>query len=115
MQIFTFLICMCCGIASGILYDILYVVRCAVCGVDFRAYDLKDKIFAAVFDVIYFAVLAAAFVFLSVMFEFNGVRLYMLCGTALGVLLYLKSFHIIVAFCVKKVYNKYTTKKEKKS
>ncbi len=49
--------------------------------------------------------------FVSVMFEFEGLRLYMFLGCVLGALLYLKSFHIIVAFSVKKVYNRVTTKK----
>lgn len=115
MQIFIFLTCMCCGIASGVLYDILYIVRSFVCGVNFFAYTVKDKIFTAVCDLLYFAALAGAYVFLAVLFGFGAVRLYMLCAVAVGVLLYLKSFHIIVAFFVRKVYNRITIKKEKES
>lgn len=111
MQIFIFITCCVCGILSGIVYDVLYIARCCVCGIHKQAYTVKDKIFTAVCDVVYCLIFAAAFVFVSVMFEFEGLRLYMFIGCVLGALLYLKSFHIIVAFSVKKVYNRVTTKK----
>lgn len=110
MSIFIFITCACCGIVSGVVYDILYIARCAVCGINKQVYTVKDKIFTVACDILYCLVFAAAFVFLSVMFDFNGLRLYMLLGGLLGIVLYLKSFHIIVAFCVKKVYNKITDK-----
>lgn len=113
MQIFIFITCMFCGIVSGIFYDILYLARSFVCGINIRAYTLKDKIFLIACDILYFIVFAAGFIFVSVMFGFNSLRLYMLLGCALGALLYLKSFHIIVAFFVKKAYNKFSTFKEK--
>ncbi len=111
MQIFIFITCCVCGILSGIVYDVLYIARCCVCGIHKQAYTVKDKIFTAVCDVVYCLIFAAAFVFVSVMFEFEGLRLYMFLGCVLGALLYLKSFHIIVAFSVKKVYNRVTIKK----
>lgn len=111
MQIFIFITCCVCGILSGIVYDVLYIARCCVCGIHKQAYTVKDKIFTAVCDVVYCLIFAAAFVFVSVMFEFEGLRLYMFIGCVLGALLYLKSFHIIVAFSVKKVYNRVTIKK----
>ncbi len=111
MQIFIFITCCVCGILSGIVYDVLYIARCCVCGIHKQAYTVKDKIFTAVCDVVYCLIFAAAFVFVSVMFEFEGLRLYMFIGCLLGALLYLKSFHIIVAFSVKKVYNRVTIKK----
>lgn len=111
MQIFIFITCCVCGILSGIVYDVLYIARCCVCGIHKQAYTVKDKIFTAVCDIVYCLIFAAAFVFVSVMFEFKGLRLYMFLGCVLGALLYLKSFHIIVAFSVKKVYNRVTTKK----
>ena len=111
MQIFIFITCCVCGILSGIVYDVLYIARCCVCVIHKQAYTVKDKIFTAVCDVVYCLIFAAAFVFVSVMFEFEGLRLYMFIGCVLGALLYLKSFHIIVAFSVKKVYNRVTIKK----
>ncbi len=111
MQIFIFITCACCGVLSGIVYDILYIARCAVCGVESRAYTVKDKIFTIVCDIVYTLVFAAMFIFTSVMFDFYELRLFMLLGCVLGAILYLKSFHVFVAFLVGKVYNKATIKK----
>lgn len=105
MSVFIFLISVLCGASSGIVYDLLYLARVFVCGADKIKYTVKDKIFTAICDLLYFAVLAAMFIFVSVCFEFYSIRLYMLIGCALGVLIYLKSLHIIIAFLIKKVYN----------
>lgn len=107
MQIFIFLTCALCGVCSGVVYDVLYVARAFVCGVDKAKFTLKDKIFTFLCDIIYFAVFAAMFVFISVTFEFYSIRLYMLAGSALGAIIYLKSVHLCIAFCIKKVYNKF--------
>lgn len=105
MQIFIFLTCALCGVCSGVVYDVLYVARTFVCGVDKAKFTIKDKIFTCLCDLIYFAVFAGMFVFTSVTFEFYSIRLYMLIGCALGALIYLKSIHLIIAFLIKKVYN----------
>ncbi len=105
MQIFIFLSCALCGVCSGVVYDVLYVARTFVCGLDKAKFTLKDKIFTCICDLIYFAVFAAMFIFTSVTFEFYSIRLYMLAGSAIGALIYLKSIHLIIAFLIKKVYN----------
>lgn len=110
MQIFIFLVCALCGAASGVIYDIFYIARVIVCGAESAAYTLKDKIFTAVCDILYFVALAAMFLFCSYLFDFYELRLYMLAATAAGALIYLKSLHIILAICIKKVYNKIKTK-----
>lgn len=112
MEIFVFLVCCICGIVSGVAYDILYIARCAVCGVYKEAYTVKDRIFTAACDLLYMLLFCAVFVFASVVFDFYEIRWYMFLGCAVGALLYLKSFHLIVAFFVKKVYNKITHKRE---
>ena len=96
---------MLCGVLSGVVYEVLYVARVFVCGLNKKKYTLKDKIFTCLCDVLYFAVFAAMFVFTSVTFEFYSLRLYMLIGCALGAIIYLKSLHLIIAICIKKVYN----------
>ena len=111
MQIFIFITCACCGVLSGIVYDILYIARCSVCGVEKRAYTVKDRIFLIACDIVYTLVFAAMFIFTSVMFDFYELRLFMLLGCVLGAFLYLKSVHIFVAFLMGKVYNKVTLKK----
>ena len=114
MQIFIFITCAFCGVTSGVVYDILYIARCAVCGIRKEAFTLKDRIFTIACDVVYCLIFCAMFIFTSVMFNFYELRLYMLIGCILGALTYLKSFHVIVAFFVKKVYNKITRKKSAK-
>lgn len=111
MQIFIFITCACCGALSGVVYDLLYIARCAVCGVNRQVYTAKDRIFTVACDILYFAVFTAAFIFTSVMFDFYELRFFMLAGSLIGAILYLKSFHVIVAFSVKKVYNRITLKK----
>lgn len=105
MQVFIFLTCALCGVLSGIVYDVLYLARAFVCGVNREKFTLKDKIFTCLCDLIYFAAFSAMFVFTSVTFEFYSIRLYMLVGCAFGALIYLKSIHLIIAFLIKKVYN----------
>jgi hypothetical protein len=102
-----------CGIASGVVYDVLYLARCGVCGVNFGVYTLKDKIFTFFCDILYFIIFAAFFIFISTVFNFFEFRLFMLVGCAIGAILYLKSLHIIVAFFVNKVYNVITKRKTK--
>ena len=105
MQVFIFLTCVLLGVGSGVLYDILFIARAFVCGVNKSVYTVKDKIFTCICDIIYFLAFAVAFVFISVCFEFYSVRLYMLAGCALGAIIYMKSLHLIIAFLIKKVYN----------
>lgn len=106
MQIFIFLTCALCGVISGVVYDILYIARAFVCGLDKAKFTLKDKIFTCLCDLIYFIAFSAMFIFTSVCFEFYTIRLYMLIGCALGALIYLKSLHFIIAFLVRRVYNR---------
>ena len=115
MRFFIFIVCLFCGIISGILYDVLFVARVFLCGADKRVYTVKDRIFIIAADILYCLTFAAGYIFTSVTFDFEGFRLYMLIGCGLGALLYLKSFHVIVAFSVKKVYNKLNLYLEKKS
>ena len=115
MQIYIFIICLFCGVISGVVYDILYIARCSLCGIDKYAYTVKDKIFLIICDLLYCLVFAAGFIFVSVLFDFGNLRAYMLIGCALGAIIYLKSFHIIVAFFVKRVYNIFTAKKERRN
>ena len=118
MRIYVFIICLFCGVVSGVLYDVLYVARVSVCGLNRSAYTAKDKIFIAVADILYCLAFTAGFIFVSVMFDFEAFRPYMFLGCVLGALLYLKSFHEIIAFFVNKVYNgmviKYGKLKERK-
>lgn len=106
MQVFIFLTCALCGVSSGVVYDVLYIARAFVCGVNVRNLTVKDKIFTCICDIIYFLVFAVMYVFISVCFEFYEIRWYMIFGCALGAIIYFKSLHVIIAFLIKKVYNR---------
>ena len=112
MALFVFITCTSLGVVSGIVYDVLYIARSAVCGINKQAFTVKDRIFTVVCDILYCLIFAVGFVFISVMFDFDYLRLYMLLACLLGAFLYLKSFHVIVAFLVKKVYNRLNLKKD---
>lgn len=105
--------CAFCGVLSGAAYDILYIARCAVCGLNVPAYTVKDKVFTIICDLLYCIIFAAMFVFVSVTFNFYELRFFMLAGCVIGAILYLKSFHLIVAFFVKKVYNNIKSKRKR--
>lgn len=111
MQIFIFITCTCCGIISGVVYDVLYVARCLVCGVDKKTYSVKDRIFTIICDLLYCLFLTASYIFISVLFGFGNIRLFMVLGCVLGAILYLKSFHIFVAFSVNMLYNNIKSRK----
>lgn len=112
MPLFIFLICIACGVCSGVVYDVFYLVRSAICGVEWQKYTKKDIAFTALCDVLYFLILTAMFLFVSVVFNFYRIRWFMVLGCVLGVLLYLKSIHFLIAILAKKVYNKVVQKKE---
>ena len=104
-QFYIFLVCVTCGIASGVFYDVMY---CAV--LPFKKQWVKitgEILFSVLFTVFY--------LFVSLLFGFPAFRIYMFLGCAAGFYLYLKSFHKIVAFFANKVYNKVcSTKNDKK-
>jgi hypothetical protein len=103
-----------CGIVSGAFYDVLYIARCAVCGVNKSVYTIKDKIFIFFCDLFYFVIFALGFIFMSNVFDFFEFRLFMLLACGVGAILYLKSLHILVAFFVNKVYNDITKRNKSK-
>ena len=100
-----FLICLALGVCSGIVYDMLYIARFIIGGRPAVKIKKREIISCAVCDIIYAAVLSALFVAASVLFCFPDVRLYMLAAVISGELLYIKSFHIMVAFFLNRLYN----------
>lgn len=96
-QIFIFLVCVLVGVTSGVVYEIFYIVR--------KISGDKEAV-AIVFDAAFFLVFAAMSVFSAVLFSFPNFRVYMFLGNIFGLLLYLKSVHILVAFLLKVCYNR---------
>ena len=115
MQLFIFLICLCCGIVSGVFYDVLYVARSLIFlragRRKARSVKAAKTAVTAVCDLLTFAFLSALYVLISVLFDFPNARFYMIFACFCGILLYIKSFHIFVAFLINKVYNRYTAER----
>jgi hypothetical protein len=105
MDVFIFLTSCLCGVLSGVVYDVFYIARLIVCGIDKKKYTVKDRIFIFFCDLFYFIIFALMFIFTSVIFDFYALRLYMLVGAGLGAALYLKSLHYFLAKFCKQVYN----------
>lgn len=99
-QIYTFFICLLAGVMSGGVYEVVYVLKLFV----------KGRKTAISLDILFFLAFAAIYVFLAVMFDLPYFRLYMFIACLLGLLLYLKSIHYILAFLIKKVYNRLAKK-----
>ena len=68
------------------------------------------KALRIVFDLIFFVLTGLIYVAVSYQLDFPSLRAYMIAGVLLGILLYCKSFGIILANVGKKIYNKINKK-----
>lgn len=103
-QFYLFLICTALGASGGVLYDFFYTIRTFL-----PKYAVRiacDILFCLCFGGIYLLV--------AVGMGFPALRAYFLFGCALGLFLYLKSFHKIVAISVEKVYNSFKLLRKEK-
>ena len=82
------------GICGGPLYDLFFVL----------SYPFRKGWVRYVTDALFFVLFAALYLFLSVLFELPSLRFYMFAACLLGLLLYWKSIHKIVAFFSEKLY-----------
>lgn len=96
--LWIFFACVLIGAGGGVLYDVLSPLRRLLVG--------RAPRFLAAFDGIFFVLFAAWFVFTSVLLSFPDFRAYMFFGSMLGFLFYRKSFHRILDFLFKMLYNK---------
>ncbi len=96
MQLRIFLICLFIGVLGGFVYDVFFLLRNFYRKQWFRV--LCDVCFCLCFGVFYF--------FLSVSLALPPLRGYHLLACVIGLTLYLKSFHKIVAFFADMLYNK---------
>ncbi|MDE6059193.1 MAG: spore cortex biosynthesis protein YabQ [Clostridia bacterium] len=95
-QIYIFLVCVLCGIAGGVFYDFFYCIR----------YPFKNSWVRIATDVVFCIAFGGMYLFVSAMMGLPNLRLYTFVGCILGIFLYIKSFHKIVAFFLEKVYNR---------
>lgn len=114
MQFYIFLTCLFVGIIGGIIYDVIYVIKVVMFGLpcaekkrgdNGKKREKAERGAGMFFDVLFFLLFSALSIFIGTLFSFPDFRSYMFMGNLLGLLLYLKSFHIIVAFFIKRVYN----------
>ena len=94
-QIYVFIVCVAIGGLSGILFSLSALLKLWI----------KNQYFRTIPDIFVFAVLSAVYVFLSYTFGFPNLRAYMILGVFVGIIVYFKSFHILLANCLKKLYN----------
>ena len=95
-QFYIFLACLSFGAASGIFLSISSAIK----------FFVKNKIIKIILDAVFLAPIGFLFSLYSLKLNFPSLRGYMLIAIFIGILVYLKSFHIIVAFLKKVCYNK---------
>ena len=100
-QFYIFLSCVTFGGLCGFFYSLIVFVKKFI----------KSKWFNSILDLLFFLCIGTLFVVYSFKFNFPNVRVYMLVGVLLGLILYMESFHLILANLLKKLYNKKVIKK----
>lgn len=95
-QFYVALVCAACGAASGLAYDFFYLIRRFFPS---RATDV-------ICDVSFFLAFSAVYLYVSLLFGLPDLRVYMFLSCLVGLILYLKSWHGLVAFFSEKIYNK---------
>lgn len=95
-QLKIFLVCLVLGVLGGVFYDVFYIPRSL----------FRRQWFRIVCDVFFCLCFGLFYSFMSVLLALPSLRAYHVLGCAIGLFLYLKSFHKIVAFFTEKLYNK---------
>ena len=108
-QFYIFLACVMFGALGGVFFSFFGGIK----------HFIYNKVLDILFDIFCMAILGVAFSVFSFKYAFPNLRVYMLVGVLLGLSMYLKSFHRILAKFTKKVYNitirKFTKGKERKN
>ena len=94
-QIYVFLACVSFGGCVGILFSFINGIK----------FLIKKDLFKIIIDVLAFVIIAILYVIFSYRVKFPSLRLYMIAGVLMGIVIYCKSFHRILAKIVKKAYN----------
>lgn len=94
-QLRIFLLCILIGAVCGVLYDVFFFLR--------QSY--RKQWLRILCDVLFCLSFAFVYVLFSISFGFPPLRSYFVLGLTVGLFLYLKSFHKIVAFFSEKLYN----------
>ena len=106
-QFYVFVACVAFGGITGVLFTFSKIFKNLA----------KNNFLKIIFDVIAFLVLSFFYILFSNKLCFPSFRTYMVLGVLVGIIIYLKSFHIILAKTLKKIYNiiykKFLRKKRK--
>ncbi len=94
-QFYVFLACVTFGAFGGVLFSIFAIIKRLI----------KSKILHVILDVFCMIALSLGFSVFSYKHNFPNLRAYMIFGALLGLTMYLKSFHRILAKIIKKFYN----------
>ena len=94
-QFYVFLACVSFGAIGGIIFSIFAIIKTFV---SFKAFEVLCDVFCMI-------ILSLAFSVFSYKFNFPNIRIYMILGVLIGLTMYLKSFHRILANFAKKFYN----------
>lgn len=99
-QIYVFIACVAFGGVSGMLLSVSSMLK----------FFLGNKILKIMSDVIFCVLISFFYCEYSYCLSFPNFRVYMPLGVFVGIYLYLKSFHIILAKYVKLLYNIFEVK-----
>lgn len=103
-QIFSFIACIAFGAVCGVFFSFSYLLK--------RKFD--NYPFRVLSDFFAFVFTSVLFVFFSYKIFLGEFRIYMTIGVVSGIALYLKSFNLILAKTLDKIYNiKHRRKKGK--
>ena len=94
-QIYVFISCIAFGAIFGIVYSTFAFLSDA----------LRLKKLRFISDIAYFVIFSIVFLFYSYVNNFSNIRAYMILGVFLGNYLYVKSFNIMLAKFLKRIYN----------
>ena len=94
-QLRIFLLCILIGIVGGVFYDAFFLLRA----------PLRVRWVRILCDFLFCLTFGAVYLLFAVSFRMPPLRTYYILGLTLGLFLYLKSFHKIVAFFSEKLYN----------
>ncbi len=102
-QFCTFIACVGFGAVTGILVSISSGLK----------YIVKNKPIKILSDTFVFILIGLLYIAYSYSFNFSSLRLYMIFGVFMGIVVYMKSFHILLAKIGKKAYNIIQIRKDK--
>lgn len=94
-QFFVFIACIAFGGAVGIIFSVFSCVK----------FFIKNKVLSAIPDIIAFIFVGVLYSAYSFALKFPNLRFYMPIGVFIGITMYFKTFHILLAKYAKKFYN----------